>query len=58
MSKNVVQFELTRGGGAAGGAADELHCEVEASFGFAVAWLPQGDVALHANQSRRLQPLP
>ncbi len=31
ISNNVVPFELARGGGAAGGASDELHCEVEAS---------------------------
>ncbi|PRW20651.1 DNA mismatch repair Mlh1 isoform X1 [Chlorella sorokiniana] len=29
VSKHVVPFELARGSGAAGGAADELHCEVE-----------------------------
>ncbi|KAI7838887.1 hypothetical protein COHA_007352 [Chlorella ohadii] len=29
ISKNVVPFELARGGGAAGSASDELHCEVE-----------------------------
>lgn len=31
VAKNVVPFELTRGGGAAGGASDDLHCEVEVS---------------------------
>lgn len=31
VAKNVVPFELTRGGGAAGGTSDDLHCEVEVS---------------------------
>lgn len=37
MSKHVVPFQLKKGGGAAGGASDELQCEVEVGVRVCVA---------------------